>query len=95
MPHKPQPHRPRRPPPAVERPTANERGYNHRWQVARRDFLRDHPLCEECLREGKLTPATVVDHRVPHRGDEDLFWERSNWAAMCKPHHDSKTGRGQ
>jgi 5-methylcytosine-specific restriction protein A len=36
----------------------------------------------------------VVDHRVPHRGDDHLFWDRSNWQAMSKPCHDEKTGRG-
>lgn len=39
--------------------------------------------------ERKLpTPwATVVDHKVPHRGDQKLFWDRSNWQALCSTHH--------
>lgn len=35
--------------------------------------------------------ATVVDHIIPHRGDQKLFWDRSNWQALCKSCHDSKT----
>lgn len=35
--------------------------------------------------------AEVVDHIVPHRGDEKLFWDESNWQALCKRCHDSKT----
>jgi len=36
-------------------------------------------------------PATVVDHVIPHRGNQDIFWDQSNWQAMSKPCHDSKT----
>jgi 5-methylcytosine-specific restriction endonuclease McrA len=52
-----------------------------------------HPLCEECLGHGVAMPATVVDHIVPHRGDPKLFWDRSNWQALCKRCHDRKTGK--
>ena len=52
-----------------------------------------HPLCEECMKQGKYVKATVVDHVVPHRGDEKLFWDRSNWRALCKRCHDQKTRR--
>jgi len=44
-----------------------------------------------CQQRGKLTPATVVDHITPHRGDWDLFWDSSNWQPLCKPDHDHKT----
>jgi len=37
--------------------------------------------------------ATVVDHIKPHRGDKTLFWERSNWQALCKQCHDIKTAK--
>lgn len=40
---------------------------------------------------GRLTQATVVDHIVPHRGDQKLFWDESNWQPLCKPCHDKKT----
>jgi hypothetical protein len=33
--------------------------------------------------------ATVVDHRVAHRGDQKLFWDRSNWQALCLAHHNA------
>jgi 5-methylcytosine-specific restriction endonuclease McrA len=33
------------------------------------------------------TAATVVDHRIPHRGDMKLFWRRSNWQSLCAPCH--------
>jgi 5-methylcytosine-specific restriction endonuclease McrA len=39
-----------------------------RWQRLRKYQLIEHPLCVYCLANGRVTPATVVDHVVPHRG---------------------------
>ena len=90
MPHLPKQHRPTTPF-AGPRPSASARGYNSRWRKARKHYLSLHPLCVLCKAEGKTTPATVVDHVKPHRGDEELFWDEGNWQAACKPHHDRKT----
>ena len=69
------------------------RGYNHTWRQARETYLKRNPLCTDCKKRGKITPATVVDHIVPHKGDQALFWDtRGNWQALCKPCHDRKTG---
>lgn len=73
------------------RGSANERGYNYRWQKARLTYLRQHPLCVECERAGKIVPATVVDHVTPHKGDQSLFWDVSNWQSLCAYHHNLKT----
>ncbi len=81
--------------PDRRRGNATSRGYDSKWRKAREDFLRKNPLCLQCRREGRLTPATVVDHIVPHRGDLRLFWDRCNWQPLCKDCHDIKTGSGQ
>ena len=60
-----------------DRPYAYERGYDSRWRKARRRYLDAHPLCTECLKAGRYTRATVVDHIVPHRGDQKLFWDEN------------------
>ena len=73
---------------------ADARGYNAEWRRARKAFLQKHPLCEECRKDGRLTPATVVDHIIPHRGDRKLFWDENNWQPLCKGCHDQKTGSG-
>lgn len=73
--------------------TTNQRGYTYKWQQARERFLSANPLCLECQAQGHVTAATVVDHHIPHRGDQALFWDESNWRPMCKPHHDAKTQR--
>src|SRR4051794_27851302 len=74
------------PPPwrADKRKTA-ERGYGARWQRARAQYLSLHPLCVMC--QPRVVLATVVDHRTPHKGDEVLFWDQTNWQALCSPHH--------
>ena len=73
---------------------ADARGYNAEWRRARKAYLQLHPLCAECLKEGILTPATVVDHIMPHRGDQQLFWDEQNWQPLCQTHHNKKTGSG-
>ena len=78
--------------PDHKRATAHERGYTSKWQRRSKLYLKTNPLCVECKRRGRLTPATVVDHIVPHRGNEQLMWSESNWQALCKPCHDKKTG---
>ncbi len=64
-----------------------------RWKRERRGFLFLAPLCAECARDGVVTPAREVDHVVPHRGDEGLFWDRRNWQSLCRPCHSRKTAR--
>lgn len=75
--------------------SSTQQGYGYKWQKARAVFLADNPLCVECMKQHppRYTRATVVDHIVPHSGDKDLFWRRSNWQALCKQHHDRKTAR--
>ena len=70
-----------------------KRGYDARWRKVSKAFLRANPLCVRCMKEGKYVKATVVDHVIPHRGDERLFWDQGNWQALCKQCHDRKTRR--
>jgi 5-methylcytosine-specific restriction enzyme A len=82
-----------------QRDSAAARGYGSKWRMARREFLRNSPLCVKCHVVGILRSATVVDHIIPHKGDQKLFWNQSNWQSMCKRCHDLKTaksdGRGR
>ena len=73
--------------------SAAGRGYGSAWQKARKQYLEAHPLCVECMKEGRYVKATDVDHIVPHRGDQKLFWDRSNWQALCHRCHSRKTGK--
>ena len=88
-----------------ERGNASERGYTSVWAKARLTFLKRNPLCAEHMKRGEVAQASVVDHIKPHKlgqakqsGDasliakaSELFWDRSNWQALCKRCHDIKT----
>ena len=76
-----------------QRGTASQRGYDRRWRKYRDLYLLDNPLCVDCKRQGRLTPATVVDHITPHKGDAELFWDSANHQALCKLCHDRKTAK--
>ncbi len=74
-----------------KRPSAYRRGYNTAWRKASKGYLTRHPFCVKCLSKGIHTPATVVDHIKPHKGNKTLFWDSNNWQALCKRCHDIKT----
>lgn len=40
-----------------------------------------------CLKDGRITEATRVDHIEPHRDDYKVFWDTSNWQSLCTLHH--------
>jgi 5-methylcytosine-specific restriction protein A len=59
------------------------------WQRNSKQYLKENPLCDECYKAHRLTPATVVHHIVDHKGDDTLFWDSANnWIGLCKPCHD-------
>lgn len=69
----------------------------------RLQHLQAHPLCERCIkrgivndgskrRDGSLEPNPrrrylVVNHKVPHKGDEKLFFE-GELETLCPDDHD-------
>lgn len=60
-----------------------------RLQTINKVFMREHPLCEECLRHGVHTMAVVRDHIIPlAEGGEDTT---ENSQALCYKCHDAKT----
>ena len=75
------------------RASASNRGYDARWRAARASYLQAHPICAECARHGGTEAATVVDHIRPHKGNDILFWDDSNWQALCARCHNRKTAK--
>lgn len=60
------------------------------WKKLRKQTLnRDNWLCCECARNGKVKPATEVDHIIPlsKGGTNDL----SNLQSLCHECHTAKT----
>jgi 5-methylcytosine-specific restriction protein A len=65
--------------------------YNRsQWKRLRKAKLQRNPCCERCLKLGYVELATVVHHKVAHRGNEQLFLDIDNLEALCKPHHDGE-----
>lgn len=73
---------------AVKSPEA--RGYDWAWRKQRKRILaRDRGLCQMCLRAGRVTAATEVDHIVNKAsGGSDAD---TNLEAICSPCHAIKT----
>jgi 5-methylcytosine-specific restriction protein A len=67
--------------------------YTRRWDMARKHYLRTHPLCVICQANGIVQAATVVDHIRPHGGDIALFWDEANWQSLCCSCHNSDAQR--
>ncbi len=75
----------------TDKRSSSERGYTWAWTKARNAYLQTHPLCVMCqaMKPPRVTLANVVDHIVPHQGNDALMWDESNWQALCAPHHNS------
>lgn len=65
------------------------------WKRLRLAQLRRQPLCVMCERSGKATAAGVVDHVVPHKGDEALFFDAGNLQSLCATHHDASKSKAE
>lgn len=62
------------------------------WKQRRLYQLGLEPLCRFCMVIGNVTPATVADHMVPHRGDPDLFFN-GELQSLCSSCHSSAKQR--
>jgi 5-methylcytosine-specific restriction enzyme A len=74
-------------------PTANQRGYDKKWNVLRDAYLQAHPFCEDCLdHESKQVAARIVDHKRPFSGLNDpLRLDWGNLRSLCDHCHVIKT----
>ena len=77
------------------RGTPKERGYDAAWRKVRAAVLAAEPLCRFCDAEGRITPATIVDHIVPIAEAPDRRLDTTNLRPLCKPCHDRRTARDQ
>jgi len=59
--------------------------YGRSWKQIRAAFLLAHPLCEHCREDGRLTPATLVHHKVKLADGGANNWD--NLLALCGECH--------
>ncbi len=65
-------------------PEINKR-YDRRWAAVRAAYVKEHPLCEECLKEGRVTLVEQVHHIKPLAQGGTHDWE--NLMSLCKACH--------
>ena len=59
--------------------------YGRAWKRIRDRYVAEHPLCEMCLEQGKLTPVDEVHHVLPvSKGGTHA---RGNLMALCRSCH--------
>ena len=70
----------------VQRGAWDELYRTPKWQTLRAEKLKQNPNCEIC---GE--PATEVHHKVPHRGNLELFLNWDNLMSICNKCHRLQT----
>ncbi|WP_094551422.1 HNH endonuclease [Petroclostridium xylanilyticum] len=74
-----------------DRDPATRKRYGRSWKRIRDRYIAAHPLCEECKRKGKITPAEEVHHILPlSKGGTHA---ESNLMSLCTPCHSAITAR--
>lgn len=69
--------------------------YNSKaWKKLRLTYITEHPLCENCLKNGIIKPAKEVHHKQifstanTEEGQWNLFLDDKNLMSLCiKCHH--------
>lgn len=74
-----------------------KKAYNDsRWRKVRQTYIQNHPLCEECLKEGKVYAGTLEDplqvhhKRTPFANgtiNYELLLDDRNLETICSYHH--------
>ena len=74
--------------------------YGRLWRTRAKRFRESHPDCAMCgapaygspeRENGRRESLGAVDHIVPHRGDQRLFWDEANWQTLCTSCHNRKS----
>lgn len=68
-----------------QRDTMSKKRYGRAWKRIRDRYIKTNPLCEECQKNGRITPAEEVHHILPlSKGGGN---ETSNLMSLCKSCH--------
>lgn len=61
------------------------------WRKCRDAYFRQHTLCEECLKEGKVTAGVIVHHKQHisrmNMNDPNVLLNHDNLETLCVAHH--------
>lgn len=71
----------------------DKRYHTQQWRKVRAFVLSGNPLCKECIKQGRVTEATDVDHIIPVRVDDSGFFALANLQPLCASCHRSKSAK--
>ena len=65
------------------------------WVAARQQALiRDNYLCQECLKQGRITRADTVHHKIELKRDWSKRLQIDNLVSLCTECHNRMHSRG-
>lgn len=79
------------------KPYAEQFYKSKQWQDCRNSYMKKvGGLCELCMKEGKITPAEEVHHKVhlnpQNINDPTVALNYDNLIALCREHHRQEHG---
>jgi 5-methylcytosine-specific restriction protein A len=57
--------------------------YNHQWRKFRNLWMRDNPLCVQCMADGFICEAKELDHIVPVKDAPERMYDTTNVQSLC------------
>ena len=76
-----------------KRDEASKRFYNSKaWRRLAALQIKREPLCAECLKAGRITPAAIADHIRPVREGGQKY-DIDNLQSLCRACHNKKHKR--
>lgn len=69
-----------------------EHFYNSvQWKNVRNNYWHKHPLCEDCLEKGLISPTEIIHHKVElspqNINDSNITLNENNLRAVCRKCH--------
>jgi len=74
------------------RGSARQRGYDTAWDKFSAWYRKEHPLCEECVKNDLIIPVDVVDHIIP-LAEGGAHCDEENAMSLCWSCHEKKKAR--
>lgn len=68
------------------RPKGHRFYHTKQWRKCRNEYIRSHPLCEECLKNNRTELATEV-HHIVELADGGAPLDKKNLRALCHRCH--------
>ena len=75
-----------------DRDPSTRKRYGRTWKRIRDRYIHEHPLCDQCQKEGRMTPAQEVHHVLPLR--DGGTHADDNLISLCTSCHSTITARG-